>query len=138
LDSALAGQQCARPGVPIERECSRTALPVASRSEQCALGGCIRYPQRAPLAFVVRQFEQLRASVDPNVTSKRVGVGRWMKPPKAPPLRRAALPRIVDVDLHSDLEWALGAAANPYGAKGGAGEFAKAGFRDARGKPVRS
>jgi hypothetical protein len=52
------------------------------------------------------------------VTVTLVGVGLWLKTPKARALLRAVLPRVVDFELRSDLEEALGTAPAPYWAEG--------------------
>jgi hypothetical protein len=72
----------------------------------------------APLALVGRHLEDLLPSTDPAVTVTLVGVGLWLKTPKARALLRAVLPRVVDFELRSDLEEALGTAPAPYWAEG--------------------
>ncbi|MGH7271388.1 MAG: hypothetical protein ACREJ3_13245, partial [Polyangiaceae bacterium] len=62
----------------------------------------------APLAVVLPHLQELLVSPDPSVTGQLVGVAIWLKSPRARAVLRAALPRMVDVDLREDVEESLG------------------------------
>ncbi len=61
----------------------------------------------APFALVGPHLEELLVSPDPNVSGPLVGIGVWLKSSKARALLRSLLPRVVDLDLRSDIEDAL-------------------------------
>jgi hypothetical protein len=63
----------------------------------------------APLGVVGAHLEELLVSSDPSVTGALVGVALWLKSPKARALLRAVAPRVVDLELRTDIEEALGA-----------------------------
>jgi hypothetical protein len=61
----------------------------------------------APLSVVGPHLEELLVSSDPNVSGPLVGIGVWLKSPKARALLRSLLPRVVDLELRTDIEDAL-------------------------------
>ena len=63
----------------------------------------------APLAVVGKHLDELLISSDPSVSGALVGAALWLKSPKARALLRAALPRVLDLELRADIEEALAA-----------------------------
>jgi hypothetical protein len=61
----------------------------------------------APFAVVGTQLEELLVSADPNVSGALVGIAVWLKSSRARALLRSVLPRIVDLELRTDIEDAL-------------------------------
>jgi hypothetical protein len=61
----------------------------------------------APLAVVASHLEELLVSSDPNVSGALLGIAVWLKSSKARALLRSLLPRIVDLELRTDIEDAL-------------------------------
>ncbi|HEY8040722.1 MAG TPA: hypothetical protein VIF15_13045 [Polyangiaceae bacterium] len=72
----------------------------------------------AALALVAPHLEALLTSADERVTAQLIGVAIWLKAPKAQALLRQLLPRVVDVDLRTDIEEALGEVPASYWAEG--------------------
>jgi hypothetical protein len=61
----------------------------------------------APFAVVATHLDELLVSSDPNVTGALIGIAVWLKSSKARALLRALLPRVVDLELRTDIEDAL-------------------------------
>lgn len=76
---------------------------------------CVR---GASFGLVGPHLEALLTSPDRNVTEPLIGIAVWLRTPKGRALLRAALPRIVDPDLRSDIEETLGGAQARYWAEG--------------------
>jgi hypothetical protein len=74
--------------------------------------------QGAPLAHVAAHLEELLVSSDAGVTHALVGVAHWVRSAKGQALLRAALPRVLDVELRADIEEELGTSAVPYWVEG--------------------
>jgi hypothetical protein len=61
----------------------------------------------APFGVVGPHLEELLVSTDPNVSGALVGIGVWLKSSKARALLRSLLPRVVDLELRTDIEDSL-------------------------------
>lgn len=61
----------------------------------------------APLAVVGSHLAELLVSSDPNVSGALIGIAEWLKSSRARALLRTVLPRVVDLELRSDIEDAL-------------------------------
>jgi len=60
--------------------------------------------QGAPLGLVATHLEELLVSPDPNVSGALIGISAWLRSSKGRALLRSVLPRVVDVELRTDIE----------------------------------
>ncbi len=98
----------------------RRLTPVLEGAEPHSLADLVSAlcARGAPIGLVAPYLERLLVSTDVRVTGSLLGVGFWLRTPKARALLRALLPRIVDLDLRADIEEALGTVQAPYWAEG--------------------
>jgi hypothetical protein len=61
----------------------------------------------SPLAVVAPHLAELLVSADPSVSGALIGIAVWLKSSRARALMRSLLPRVVDLELRTDIEDAL-------------------------------